>query len=233
MLSLPCDVERRSPLRCRALRPLVALVLLAAACGGGGDGDDGAAPTTPPPTTGRTLTATDLSRITFQPSDLPSGYTRDDATSGERAATRCFEGAPSETVSHIQSFGLQTCYSSNYTKKAGSATNNAGSGALLFRDAQGASQALPVLRTALLGSFEATGEGEEGAIRDLPASGLGDERPPGAQATVEAAAIEFDIILYVWRNGNVVAFLGGSDVLGDMDASRLLDVARKVDGRVA
>ncbi len=220
-------MRRRFPLLDGALVLLVAVVL--AACGGGGDGEEDAAKA--PPATARTFTVADLGRMTFQPSDLPAGYSRNDATSGQRTADRCFEGAPAATVSQIQSFGLQGCHTSNYTKKEGGATNNAGSGALLFRDADGASRALPVLRSALLESFEATGEADEGRTRDVPASGLGDETPPGAQASVEGAGISFDIIFYVWRNGNVVGFLGGSDILGDMDAARLLDLARKVDAR--
>lgn len=210
---------------------LAALVVATASCGGGGDDDGAVVPTAPPTAAGRTYTAADLSKFSAQPADLPSGYRQ--GRSGELPPDECFEGAPPSLLAQLQSSGFERCYASNFTKKSGDFTNDVGSGGLMFRDAAGASRALPVLRDMLGESFRATGEADAGSSRDLPASGLGDETPPGVSFNADLFGREFDVVLYVWRKGNVIAFLGGSDILDDMNAQSMLGIAERIDSRSA
>ncbi len=228
---------KRSGIRRRACDPaangllalVAALVVATASCGGGGEEDDAVAPTAPPAAAGRTFTTADLSKFGVQSADLPPGYRQ--GTSGELPPDECLEGAPPSLLPQLQSFGFERCYASNFSKKSGDFTNDFGSGAMLFRDAAGASRALPVLRDVLSESFRATGEADAGSSRDVAASGLGDETPPGVSFNAELFGRDFDVVLYVWRKGNVIAFIGGSDVLNDMNAQSMLGIAEKIDSR--
>lgn len=217
------------------------LAMIAAGCGGGSDNGNGAgsgANGTP----AQPFNADTLKRVSLEPSDLDSGYKRG-VESGQKTAQECLK-ALSETresaafAVQLQNLGLQACQMATYSKEVEKGddtyTNSPGSFAFLFPDAAAASKAVPTIRQFLIDSFRPTGDVSEASpnAQDLPASGLGDEAPPGAKFTVETGGLlEFDFAIFVWRAQNVVAGFGGSDALGDMTDRTMLDIAKKIDYR--
>ncbi|MDQ3569269.1 MAG: hypothetical protein M3396_01335 [Actinomycetota bacterium] len=209
------------------------LALLAAGCGGGDKGDQADTVTS----TGANLTAERLPRFALEPSDLPAGYKLREpsklGTAAECSQAETREGAA--LAAQLQSLGIQACYAANYQKevrKGGrTASNKPGSGATLFRDAASASRALPILRQDLASNLRPTGDAGSVRTEDIPVTGLGDEALPGLRSIVTSPAGDFRLVFYIWRTRNVVAFVGGSDTLGDFTEQSILDLAKKLDFR--
>jgi hypothetical protein len=201
---------------------LCALLALGVACGGS-DGDDGE----------DTESSSPEGRFSLQLSDLPSGYTTlDGYPKTSSSAQDCLAANTPQAMaaaSQIQTAGLQSCYSTVYSKEVGENTNRPGSQSYLFTDAAAASRALPLVKSAILASFRATGTARGQTPSDIsPVPGLGEESVPGVSATVIPGKF---LRFYFWRTGNVVVLIAGSDVLDDTTQSALTDIAKKIDTR--
>lgn len=170
-----------------------------------------------------------------QLSDLPSGYAAKSGFPKQlSSASECVAALSpglEAVAAELQSFGLEGCYLSVFSKQKGSDANSPGSGAYRFRDAEGATKALPVLRRAGAESLKPTGAARLDATRDVPVAGLGDQAEPGLTATLAVQTRKFAITLYFWRSANVVVYAGGGDSLGDFDEKAYLDLAKKVAAR--
>jgi len=193
-------------------------------------------------------TAANLKHFVLAPSDLPDGYTRDGGTSS-RSPGGCTDlaGDPAAARSYerkLRAIGFRGCASAAFTKEVETqideemtmtATNEPGSEAILMRDRQAAAKALPVLRRTLLKSFTAAGAGVPVEAHSIPAEGLGSAAPRGIQLTYDLGEIlgKLTTSIYVWRRGPVVAWVVSSHVLGDFDDARTLELARKLDSRIA
>jgi hypothetical protein len=191
--------------------------------------------------------AGNLGRLLLAGSDLPDGYKAVDRTRSSVAGS-CVNFGGNRTGARsnekkLGALGFKRC-AANYFRKdvhtefeddgsdgnllSTDTTNTPVSGAILMRDQHAASQALPVLRKTFRASFAA----EE---HSLPVSGLGDEAPRGIEFTFFASDPEFKqkLFVYVWRRGRVAAWLVSGDSLGDFDRRRVLELARKLDARIA
>ena len=187
-----------------------------------------------PQEAGATFDAESLERVSLEASDLPPGYVLQPGL--PRRATsvhHCLEGATRQRAglaAQLTSLGMKGCYDAAYVKVVGPASNRPGSTAYLFEDVDGASRALPELRNALAESYR--GLGQAPSARDVVVSGLGDESLPGRTFTTptgDGRGLTFTF--YIWRIGNVVVYLAGTNSLGDMNEQSLLDLARKIDSR--
>jgi hypothetical protein len=193
-------------------------------------------------------TAANLKHFVLAPGDLPDGYTRDGGTSS-RSPGGCadIEGDPAATRSYerkLRALGFRGCASAAFTKEVETpidegvtmtASNEPGSEAILMRDRQAAAKALPVLRRTLLQSFKAAGAVVPVEAHSIPAEGLGSAAPRGIQLTYDLGELlgKLTTSIYVWRRGPVVAWLVSSHILGDFDDARTLELARKLDSRIA
>ena len=87
---------------------------------------------------------------------------------------------------------------------------------LTLRDEDAASDALPELRRAVIGSIKVAGAASGFEPHSVPApAGLGDEAPRGATFTGDYSPLVRDVTfyLYAWRRANVVALVTTTDAL--------------------
>ncbi len=226
--------------RLALLAVVSALSMAAFTCGGsddeGGGGEGGGSASSP--AGGGNLTAARLPVVSVQQSDLPSGYSPKPGFPKRLASVpECVNAlAPGQqsAIAQLQSLGLQECYSSVFTKERGSDSNSPGSGAYFFRDVDGATKALPILRSVGVQSLKPTGAARIESTKDVPVTGLGDQSESGVTITLTVAGTRrFAITLYFWRNANVVFYSGGGNSLGDLNEVSYLDIAKKVASRAA
>ena len=193
-------------------------------------------------------TAANLKHFVLAQGDLPDGYKRDGWTSS-RSPGGCadIEGDPAAARSYerkLRALGFRGCASAAFTKEVETpidedmtmtASNEPGSEAILMRDRRAAAKALPVLRRTLLKSFTAAGAVIPVAAHSIPAEGLGSAAPRGMQLTYDLGELlgKFTTSVYVWRRGPVVAWVVSSHILADFDDARTLELARKLDSRIA
>jgi hypothetical protein len=173
-----------------------------------------------------------LDRVGMEASDLPPGYALQPGLPRvARSVNQCLEGATRERAplaAQLTSLGMKGCYDAAYVKTVGTASNRPGSTAYLFENADGASRALPALRDALAETYR----GPRRSVEDVPVSGLGDEPLPGRRFTTPTGGGQrLTFTFYMWRIGNVVVYVAGTNTLGDMNDQTLLEIARKVDSR--
>ena len=215
--------------RLKVLALVALLAVTAAGCGGGDtDANGGGQASTGP------FTTDDLKNFIVKSSDLPSGYELQEDESGTRNGAECLPAETreaAEAASQLQSMGLVACQFAKFRKDVGGSYNTPGSTAFLFSDAEGASQALPVLRQFVAASGRATGGATAGPVEEIPVSGLGDEAAPGLRFTYGIDGADFVLVAYGWRVRNVLGFVVASDTLGDMSEQTVLDIAKKVDFR--
>lgn len=214
--------------RIRAMSLGLMLVLGASGCSGGDE-----APT---------LSQGELKRSALTQADLPDGYELEeqvDSTSPENCGD---EGFSASFLATVKGLGFRACAGATYRKvvtEPNRQVNRPGSLLIQLRSADAASEALPKMRAALVDSVELTGGAEAntdvGAENAIPVSGLGDEAPAGMRLPVDLGFVAGDAELYVyfWRRGDVIAFVGTSDYLGDFDEGSTLELAKKIDGRIA
>lgn len=190
-------------------------------------------------------TAANLKHFVLAQGDLPDGYKRDGRTTS-RSPGGCvsLEGDPAATRSYerkLRALGFRGCASASFSKEVETkidaeltltATNQPGSEAILMRDRQAAARALPVLRRTLLKSFTA---GAPVEAHSVPAPGLGSAAPRGIQLTFDLGELlgKVTTSIYVWRRGPVVGWVFAGHLLGDFDEARTLELARKLDSRIA
>jgi hypothetical protein len=218
----------------------ILVALAVAGCGGADDKGDKAKTTS---AKDGTYTVADLKAFVMTTSDLPDGYRTENVRSSTSADTcLAVEGQPiveQKLKETYATLGFQACAGAGFKKKVeGGVSKNNRPAALmiLMRDADSASKALQPLREALLKSFTTTGTAGEFAPHSLPApTGLGDETTKGItlKGNLGAAIGDTTFYIYVWRRGNVVAWVGSSDILGDFDQARTLELAHKLDDRGA
>ena len=80
----------------------------------------------------------------------------------------------------------------------------------------------------------AAGAGVAVEAHSIPAPGLGSAAPRGIQLTFDIGDLgKVTNSAYLWRRGSVVGWVMSSHVLGDFDDARTLELARKVDSRIA
>jgi hypothetical protein len=217
------------------------LVLAFAAAGCGDDNSD-KSKTTASSHKG-TYTAADLKAFVMTEADLPSGYHRQSLRSSSSPDTcLAINGNPAATErlkATYVALGFKACAGAGFKKQVEqeiSKNNRPASLSILVRDEASASNALGPLRQGLLKSFSTTGTAGQFAPHSLPApTGLGDEAAKGITLTgsLGPAIGDTTFYIYVWRRGNVVSWIGSSDVLGDFDESGTLALARKIDERGA
>jgi len=84
-------------------------------------------------------------------------------------------------------------------------------------------------------SIKLSGSAELGDQNDIAVSGLGDEAPEGLKIPVDLGLVggKTELYVYFWRRGDVIAFMGTSNFLGDFDEGSALDLAKQIDDRVA
>ncbi len=225
--------------RLGAIAVSLAMAVTATACGGGdddGDAGGGAGGGTTP--AGGALTVATLPTVSAQLTDFPSGYAPKAGFPKQLGSpAECAQNTAPEDValaSRLQGVGLQACYLAVYSKERGNDSNSPGSGTFLFGDATGAQSALPLLRQAIVGSLRPSGVATLRSTDDIPVSGLGEQSVPGVRFTIGVGGTRsFRLLFYFWRTGNMVAYVGGGDSLGDLNESAYLDLARKVNARAA
>ncbi len=183
---------------------------------------------------GTTFDGESLSQVSLQPADLPPGYVPQPGLPRQAMSVHhCLEGATRERAAlaaQLTNLGMKGCYDAAYVKTVGTASNRPGSTAYLFEDVDGASRALPALRNALTESYR--GFGQAPSARDVAVSDLGDESLPGRTFTSPTGGGQsLTFTFYIWRIGNVVVYLAGTNSLGDMNQQTILDRARKIDSR--
>lgn len=214
--------------RVQALLLGLALALGASGCGGGDEEEKA------------TFGAGDLKRFLMTPADLPGGYkvqSKEDATT----AQECVGGAtPRERAVGVtfEKLGLQACASSTYRKRRSGAVNRnntPGATVISLKTASDASKALPELRKALVASYRPSGTASAGRQAELSVSDLGEESLPGVRLTTDLGVLggDFDLYIFFWRRGNVIVWMGSTDILGDFDEASTLALAKRIDGRIA
>ncbi|MDQ3679436.1 MAG: DUF4190 domain-containing protein [Actinomycetota bacterium] len=188
-----------------------------------------------PDEAGRTFDAKSLERVSWDASDLPPDYVLQPGLPRQATSVhQCVERATRERAAlaaQLESLGMRGCFDAAYVKTVGTDSNRPGSTAYLFEDVGGASRALPALRNALAESYRGLGRGAR-SPEDVSVSDLGDESLPGVTfATPTGGGQRLTFTLYIWRIGNVVVYVAGTNSLGDMNEQTILDVARKIDSR--
>ena len=211
-----------------------ALSMVAFSCGGSSDDEEGGDSGNSTASKG-SITSDKLPSVGVQLSDLPSGYAPKTGypkqlTSPSDCVSALGSGLDS-VQTQLQSLGLEGCYLSVFTEEKGNDANSPGSGSYLFKDAEVATKALPILRSAGVQSLKPTGGATVDSTRDVPVTGLGDQSEPGVTTTLAVGARKFAISLYFWRSSNVVVYAGGGDSLGDFNEKSYLDLSKKVASR--
>lgn len=190
-------------------------------------------------------TAANLKHFVVAQSDLPEGY-KPDGWMNSRSPGGCVDigSDPAAVRSYelkLRALGFRGCASASFSKEVETqvsedltttTTNQPGSEAILMRDRQAAKKALPVLRRTLLKSF---GASAPSVAHSIPAPGLGSEAPRGIQMTYDLGELfgKVTTSIYVWRRGPVVGWVIAGHILGDFDGARTLELARKLDSRIA
>lgn len=210
-----------------------ALSMVATSCGGSSDdegesGESGA--TTVAPSTSGNLTFEKLPGAGLQPFDLPSGYNPAPESTGRRTSVAdCVKelARTSDSVkAQLQSLGLEGCDLMSFQSSSSARTSIA----YLFRDVNGATQGLPVLRDVAVNiNFESDVKIE--GRRDVPVSGLGDQSLPAFTVTGSKEGKKATFTIYIWRSRNVVFFVLGLDPPGEVKENTLLDLSKKVASR--
>jgi hypothetical protein len=192
-------------------------------------------------------TTANLKHFVLAQGDLPDGYTQEGGMVSRTPGGCVGIGAdPASTRSYerkLRALGFRGCAATSFSKEVETqvdeeltmtATNQPGSEAILMRDRQAAARALPVLRRALLQSFTGAGAGVPVEAHSIPAPGLGSAAPRGIGLTFDLGTLgKIANSIYVWRRGTVVGWVMSSHVLGDFDDARTLELARKLDSRIA
>lgn len=185
-------------------------------------------------------TAANLKRFVLAQGDLPDGYKRD-RSMVSRSPGGCGElGAdPAAARSYerkLRALGFRRCATASFSKEVHTQsdemqlTGEYGSEAILMRDRHAAAKALPVVRRTLLTTL--TRGGAE--AHSIPARGLGSEAPRGVQLTYDLGRLgKVTSSIYVWRRGPVVAWVLAGHVPDDPAGARTLELARKIDSRIA
>jgi hypothetical protein len=192
-------------------------------------------------------TVANLKHFVLAQGDLPDGYERKRWISS-RSPGGCLNvaGDPAAARSYerkLRALGFRGCAGAAFRREVSTeideettfeAHNQPGSEAILMRDRQAARRALPALRRMLLKSLTADADSPVEA-HSIPAPGLGAEAPRGIQLTYDPGPLvgRFTAAIYVWRRGPVVGWLFSADILGDFDDARTLELARKLDSRIA
>ena len=217
------------------LRPRVSaialiLVALLGASGCGGD-DDGDKPT-------GALTPAELKSASLTKSDLPDGYELEEQVNSTSPGNCGDEGFPPSFLATLKELGFRGCAGATYRKvvtEPNRQVNRPGSLLIALRSEDAAAEALPKLRAALVDSIKLSGSAELGDQNDIAVSGLGDEAPEGLKIPVDLGIVggKTELYVYFWRRGDVIAFMGTSNFLGDFDEGSALDLAKQIDDRVA
>lgn len=173
--------------------------------------------------------------------DLPEGYIE---VRSERfsSVSRCgrITGFPTATRAlrkKLSELGLERCELTQYEKRLGdkpsSAFNRPTSQAFVMRDEQAASELLPKLRRLFLATIDPNGA-VASTPHSLPVSDLGDETLRGVTVIFEHPSFPQKMTqwVYLWRRGDIVAWVGSSDTAGDFDQLSTLDLARAIDARL-
>ncbi len=204
---------------------LVLLAVVAGGCGGGGDeeGSEGKAPPR-----GQNFAAEDLKRFLVKESDLPSGYEETERESGPTGGfvKSAQTSQQQSTYKRIAAPGLEDFSTVSYRKGEGENHNGPGSLALRYRSSKAASKALPTVTKYFGDNTGFTGAAEPEPAKKIRGTRLGD-KASGLRVAVGPYAVFF----YIWRERNVVASLGGGDILGDMSAKTVLEMAKKINSR--
>jgi hypothetical protein len=208
----------------------------AAGCGS----DDGNDAEQSKPSSGAPYTGADLKRFVITEDDLPDGYDtveHKDSSSAASCLSNAGKGATPTALSRaFTKLGFKACAGASFVRKIndGISKNNRPAGlAILMRDEDGASKALPVLRKGLINSFSATGSASAFTPHSLPVPNLGDEATRGATlaADLGPGLGKATFYIYTWRRGNVVVWIGSSNFIKDFDQDSTLDLARTLDER--
>jgi hypothetical protein len=222
------------------LRRHALTLALVAALALAGCGDDDKTEKQAPAGAGDGFASDDLKRFVLTDADLPSGYdSQERKTSSSADACLTVSGnkaAENELKRDFTSLGFEGCAGASFKKQTSGSVrkNNRPAGlAVLMRDEDSAAKAVPSLRKALLNSFTSSGTAGTFKPHSLAAPGLGDEAPRGLSFSGNLGPLpgKATFYVYVWRRGNVVAWVGSSDVLGDFDADSTLELARRIDAR--
>ncbi len=213
---------------------VIAVVILALAAGGCGGDDNDASTGTPQADTH--FTKDELKRFSIKRADLPADYKKTRSTSGTGDDCLPSQTGDEATVnSRLRALGLQACTGTTYRNEVrdgdGTFRNEVFSGGFGFPDADSASEALPLIRRALIASARATGDARIISRHSMKVSGLGDETARGATIRLGLLDERFAFYLYFWRAGNVVATMGSSDFVGGQDEQAALEIARRIDHR--
>lgn len=222
----------------RAPRAIVVMLsvvaAVAGACGGGGHGSGAAATTTvATPVPRRLLTVDDLPRAMVQANDLPPGYEPGQTTGGTGAQGCATTRTQDSTVlaSQLQALGITACSRVTLRKETTKETATDETAAFLFKDVDGASKAIPVLRASFSANVVPKGGSTVAVPEDTPASGLGDGAAPGLKFSVKSGSQSLNLFFYIWRVRNVVSYFAAVDAVGDLNAQSILDIAKKAAAR--
>jgi len=188
------------------------------------------------------LRPADLERFVVRKSDLPDGYEEERRVSSSSPG-RCLglgdtPAAQRAIETRFVALGFQACAAASFRKRSPGTVdkdNPAAASAVMLRDEDAASDALPELRRAVIGSLKVGGAASGFEPHSTPAPGLGDEAPRGATFTGDYSPLVRDVTfhLYAWRRGNVVVLVTTTDALGDFDREGALELARTLDARGA
>lgn len=200
------------------------LVLGAAGC----SGDSGSSDT-------RNVRASELKRFVPSPSDLPTGYELQEGANSTSAPDCGSDGLPPEALTKIKQLGFRGCASATFRKVVAEKSNGPGLLLIALASTDAASEALPELRKGFLDTVEmslAARPSKRSTRQNIAVSGLGDESLPGTRITIDDGAAT-QLYFYFWRRGNVISFTGSSNALEDFSVRSTLELAKKIDARIA
>lgn len=194
------------------------LVFVVAGCG-----DD-----TPGP--GENFSPAHLGRFAAESPDLPSGYTivKDDRLSAQECREEAETREEADQMERLAALGLTNCYVAVHRKRSKRSTDEVASGGFRFETANGASQALPLVRRVQVDSFYAIDDNDDVTVASIPVRGLGDEAVPGVRHSTDS----FSLVGYMWRRRNVVGVVvGPTGSSSAISGKMLLRIAKKIDFR--
>lgn len=212
------------------LAAIVVLVGAAAGCSSGGDGESGS-----DSGLGKAVAIVDLEPYAVEPADLPDGFDETQSQTEETAAAclRPADDVEKQLADAIDDAGLIGCQAVTYGHEVGTDSDQVGTFAVLFKDADGAQAALPLLRDILVKSYSASGDAKVVSVTELPVPALGDTALPGVLFKVAAGDKQTDHSTYLWRRGKVVAVLAAANFAGGVSPDESLAIATKIDTRAA
>jgi hypothetical protein len=202
-LGLEADRVSGEELEMKASRWFLTIVvfgLLLSSCGGGE----------------KTFTTDDLSTLVLQPSEAPSGTVYMGLASGPADLDTFSEGVP-EAKEKFAELGFQGGYAAVFSSFDQSIT--IGNGALVFKDADGATGAMDVQRSVVIPNATH-------GSKPLSVSDLGDE---AFAFTFDSGPLGKPGAIYFFRVGNAMFLVPGSGA--EIKNEDLLAIARKVAAR--